>query len=74
MSGKVILIGAGPGDPGLMTQKAVRELAQAEVVLYDRLVGDGVLAMFLSACHTDDDVARTVRAAEEFAASEKRGV
>jgi len=31
-------------------------------------------AMFLSACHTDDDVARTVRAAEEFAASEKRGV
>lgn len=41
--GKVYLVGAGPGDPELITVKGKRLLESAEVVIYDRLVGDGVL-------------------------------
>lgn len=43
-AGKVFLIGAGPGDPELLTLKAARALALAEVVLVDELVGRGCLA------------------------------
>ncbi len=45
MSGKVYLVGAGPGDPELLTLKAARLLAAANVVLHDALVSDGVLAL-----------------------------
>ncbi len=44
-SGKVWLVGAGPGDIGLFTLKGKQVLEQADVVVYDSLVGDGVLAM-----------------------------
>jgi uroporphyrinogen III methyltransferase/synthase len=42
--GKVWLLGAGPGDPGLLTVKAAGVLRHAQVVLFDRLVGKGILA------------------------------
>ena len=44
-SGKVFLVGAGPGDPDLLTVKAVRVLSSVDVVLHDDLVSTAVLAL-----------------------------
>ena len=44
MSGKVYLIGAGPGDPGLITVKGLSRLQRADVVVYDRLVDQRLLS------------------------------
>ena len=41
--GEVWLVGAGPGDPELLTRKAERLIGEASVVFYDALVGEGVL-------------------------------
>ena len=43
--GKVYLIGAGPGDPGLLTVRGKSILEKADVVVYDRLVSPGVLSL-----------------------------
>ena len=45
MSGLVSLVGAGPGDPELLTVRAVRRLAEAAVVLHDALIDPRVLAL-----------------------------
>lgn len=44
-AGTVVLVGAGPGDPGLLTLNAMRALQEADVILHDRLVSDAVLSL-----------------------------
>lgn len=43
--GSVVLVGAGPGDPGLLTLRGLRALNEADVILHDRLVSADVLAL-----------------------------
>ena len=45
VQGRVTLVGAGPGDPDLLTIKAVRALQSADVILFDDLISDGVLEL-----------------------------
>lgn len=51
MTGRVSLVGAGPGDPGLLTRRAVARLRAAELVLYDALVDERVLKFARKATH-----------------------
>ena len=51
--GKVWLVGAGPGDVGLFTMKGAQVLEQADVVVYDSLVGQGILNQNSYFCKTD---------------------
>jgi len=54
MSGCVLLVGAGPGDPDLLTVRAARELARAEVLLYDALIDPTVLELVPAGCERID--------------------
>ena len=53
-TGKVWLVGAGPGDAGLFTRKGYEVLKAAEVVVYDSRVGAGVLSMIPEGAKTID--------------------
>lgn len=82
--GQVWIVGAGPGDPELLTLKALRALEHADVVLYDRLVGAGVLELippsaervYVGKGHGDQDSVQPEIMAqlEQFARSGKRVV
>lgn len=54
MSGFVWLVGGGPGDPELLTVRAARLIAEADVVVHDALVGDGVMKLVPSATEVID--------------------
>ncbi len=77
--GRVVLVGAGPGDPELLTLKALRALQSADIILYDRLVSPEILEMARrearrmlvgkagngSSCRQDDICALMVQLARE---------
>jgi siroheme synthase len=52
-NGKLWLVGAGPGNPELLTLKAARLIGEADVLVHDGLVGEGVLEMARPGCRAD---------------------
>ena len=50
-TGSVWLVGAGPGDPGLLSLLAFHALGEADDIVYDALVGDGILALAGAGAH-----------------------
>ena len=48
MTGKVYIVGAGPGDPDLLTVKALKVLREADVILHDELIGDEIRELLRS--------------------------
>ncbi len=45
-SGKVFICGAGPGDPKLLTIRAIELINESDVILYDRLIGKDIIELF----------------------------
>ena len=68
VAGKVYLVGAGPGDPGLITVKGLRCLQEADVVLYDGLVNP--LLLQLTSAHAER-TSRKKTAAQEVGGQEE---